>query len=178
MSVAVQERNGIAVYTKGAFDVVVEKCSYYLKNGEIVSLTPTVKKELFELNDTLASQALRVIAFAFKTAPQFSEKNAERDMVFAGICGMIDPPRKEAAIAVAKCRRAGIKPVMITGDHKLTAQAIAKELKIYTDGDRVITGNELDKMTDTQLENAVKDTSVFAPAYAKDPHGNPYPSTS
>ena len=162
MSVAVQEKNAVSVYTKGAFDVVIEKCGFYLKNGEILKLTPTVKKELFELNDSLASQALRVIAFAFKATPQFSEKTAESDMVFAGICGMIDPPRKEAATAVAKCRRAGIKPVMITGDHKLTAQAIAKELKIYTDGDRVITGNELDRMSDTELEDAVAETSVFA----------------
>ena len=162
MSVAVRDRGNICVYTKGAFDVVVDKCTSYLKNGEIVPLSPTVKKELFELNDTLASQALRVIAFAFRTTPQFSEQTAETDMVFAGMCGMIDPPRKEAAAAVSKCRRAGIKPVMITGDHKLTAQAIAKELRIYTDGDRIITGKELDKMSDSQLENAVLDTSVFA----------------
>ena len=162
MSVVVRDKGSICVYTKGAFDVVVDKCTSYLKNGEILPLTPAVKKELIELNDTLASQALRVIAFAFRTTPQFSEQTAETDMVFAGMCGMIDPPRKEAAAAVSKCRRAGIKPVMITGDHKLTAQAIAKELKIYTNGDRVITGRELDKMSDSQLENAVLDTSVFA----------------
>lgn len=162
MSVAVNDRGGVCVYTKGAFDVVVEKCSHYLKNGEIVALTPKVRKELFELNDALASEALRVIAFAFRSTPQFSEKTAETDMVFAGICGMIDPPRKEATTAVSKCRRAGIKPVMITGDHKLTALAIARELKIYTEGDRVITGKELDRMSDAQLENAVADVSVFA----------------
>ena len=162
MSVAVREKNGLCVYTKGAFDIVVEKCTHYLRNGEAVALTPTVKKELFNLNDALASEALRVIAFAYKPVPQFSEKTAETDMVFAGMCGMIDPPRKEAAAAVAKCRRAGIKPVMITGDHKLTAQAIAKELKIYNEGDRVITGKELDKMSDSQLESVLMDTSVFA----------------
>lgn len=162
MSVAVNDRGGVCVYTKGAFDVVVEKCSHYLKNGEIVALTPKVRKELFELNDALASEALRVIAFAFRSTPQFSEKTAETDMVFAGMCGMIDPPRKEATTAVSKCRRAGIKPVMITGDHKLTALAIARELKIYTEGDRVITGKELDRMSDAQLENAVADVSVFA----------------
>lgn len=162
MSVAVAEKNGICVYTKGAFDVIAEKCTHYLSNGEVVMLSPKVKRELFDLNDALASEALRVIAFAYKPVAQFSEKTAETDMVFAGMCGMIDPPRKEATTAVAKCRRAGIKPVMITGDHKLTAQAIAKELKIYNDGDRVITGKELDKMSDTQLENVVMDTSVFA----------------
>ena len=162
MSVAVRDGGNICVYTKGAFDVVVDKCTSYLKNGEIVPMTPTVKKELFELNDNLASQALRVIAFAFRTTPQFSEQTAETDMIFAGMCGMIDPPRKEAAAAVSKCRRAGIKPVMITGDHKLTAQAIARELKIFKDGDRVITGKELDKMSDAHLESAVLDTSVFA----------------
>ena len=162
MSVAVNDRGGVCVYTKGAFDVVVEKCSHYLKNGEIVALTPKVRKELFELNDALASEALRVIAFAFRSTPQFSEKTAETDMVFAGMCGMIDPPRKEATTAVSKCRRAGIKPVMITGDHKLTALAIARELKIYTEGDKVITGKELDRMSDAQLENAVADVSVFA----------------
>ena len=162
MSVAVNDRGGVCVYTKGAFDVVVEKCSHYLKNGEIVALTPKVRKELFELNDALASEALRVIAFVFRSTPQFSEKTAETDMVFAGMCGMIDPPRKEATTAVSKCRRAGIKPVMITGDHKLTALAIARELKIYTEGDRVITGKELDRMSDAQLENAVADVSVFA----------------
>ncbi len=162
MSVAVKEQSGLCIYTKGAFDVIVEKCTHYQRNGEMVPLTPGVKKELFDLNDSLASEALRVIAFSYKNTDEFSEKTAENAMVFAGMCGMIDPPRKEAYSAVAKCRRAGIKPVMITGDHKLTAQAIAKELKIYVDGDRVLTGKELDNMTDSQLETAVAETSVFA----------------
>lgn len=168
MSVAVREHDGMYIYTKGAFDVIVEHCTHYRENGSVYPLTPAKKQRFKEENDRLASQAMRVIGFAYRPIAQFSEEIAETSLILVGLCGMIDPPRKEAFSAVAKCRRAGIRPVMITGDHKLTAKAIAEQLRIYHDGDRILTGSELERLTDEQLDQVIDDTSVFARVSPKD----------
>ena len=108
---------------------------------------------------------MRVLGFAMRTLtelPTDDDENVEIDMTFVGVTGMIDPPRKEVADSVRTCRQAGIRTIMITGDHKVTALAIAKELDIYREGNTVISGEELDTMTDDELDDAVKTTTVFA----------------
>ena len=113
----------------------------------------------------MSERALRVLGFAMKTLPVLpvdDEENVEFQLTFVGVAGMIDPPRKEVTESVRTCRQAGIRTMMITGDHKTTALAIAKELEIYQKGDMVISGEELDRMTDEELDEAVQGTSVFA----------------
>ena len=113
----------------------------------------------------MSESALRVLGFAMRSLaalPVEDDENVELGLTFIGVAGMIDPPRREVAEAVRTCRRAGIRTVMITGDHKITALAIAKELEIYQDGDTVISGDELDGMRDNELDKAVKSITVFA----------------
>ncbi len=142
------------VIVKGAFDVMAEKCV----SGDIEN----AKKE----TEQMSSEALRVLAVAYKeidTVPENpSPDDLESGLTFMGLVGMIDPPREEAAEAVKLCRRAGIKPVMITGDHVVTATAIAKSLGIFIDGDSAVTGTELDAMTDEELDERVENISVYA----------------
>ncbi len=142
------------VIVKGAFDVMASRCIA----GEI----ETARK----ITDEMSADALRVLAVAYKeidTVPQNpTSDELENGLTFMGLVGMIDPPRPEAKDAVAVCRKAGIKPVMITGDHVVTASAIAKELGILGDGDKAITGAELDAMSDEELDLCVKDISVYA----------------
>lgn len=160
MSVIVENRNGRReVLTKGAPDVILELCEYYIDETGVKKLTSQVKKRFLEKNDVMAKRALRVMGFAYK------EKNSAPDesgLIFVGLAGMIDPPRKEAYQAVATCRKARIKTVMITGDHKYTACAIAKDLKIMYDGDMVLTGQEIDAMSDAEFDAVVEKVSVFA----------------
>ncbi len=142
------------VIVKGAFDVI-----------EQISIKGNLEKAR-EFNDSMSSQALRIIAVAYKEIDVIPDNptpdNIENNLTFLGLVGMIDPPRPEAAEAVKLCRTAGIKPVMITGDHVITAKAIAQDLGIYVDGDMSITGAELDRMTDTQLDNNIEKISVYA----------------
>ena len=142
------------VIVKGAFDVMASKCI----SGDIERARAMTEK--------MSSDALRVLAVAYKFIDEVPEtpttEELECDLTFMGLVGMIDPPRPEAKAAVAVCRRAGIKPVMITGDHVVTASAIARELGILIDGDRAITGAELDAMNDTELDAAVESISVYA----------------
>ena len=158
MSVATRD----FVYTKGAFDVILDKCSYILNGQTAEKLTFEKRRELIEKASELAQNAMRVLAFSYKNITSFNPKTAEEDMTFVGMTAIIDPPRKEAYKAVSKCRRAGIKPVMITGDYKDTAQAIARDLKIYKNGDKVLSGSELDTLSDTQLDLMIDKISVFA----------------
>lgn len=152
------------IFTKGAPDVIVKKCSkIYTKSG-IISLTNKMKAQILRTNDIMASEALRILGVAFKKleGSGSSDHSMESDLVFVGLQGMIDPPRQEVLAAVRKCKMAGIRPVMITGDHKMTACAIAKELEIYTDEDEVLTGNDLEQMSETALLDEVDNVSVFA----------------
>ena len=142
------------VIVKGAFDVLATRCI----SGDI--------QKAKELTEKMSADALRVLAVAYKEIDKIPEtptsENLENDLIFMGLVGMIDPPRPEAKAAVETCLKAGIKPIMITGDHIVTASAIAKELGILKDGDRAITGSELDKMTDSELDEAVGSISVYA----------------
>jgi len=156
--------NKFVVYTKGGVDELLEKCSKYQINGEIKENIEEPKKDIDEANNKLAEKALRVLAMAYKELdhmPKEGEK-IENNLIYVGMVGMIDPPREEAKLAVEKCKTAGIKTVMITGDHKTTAVAIAKELGILEEGQEAITGAELSKMTDEELARRVENIRVYA----------------
>jgi P-type Ca2+ transporter type 2C len=144
------------LYTKGAPDIVLKICTRILKNGKITALTSAEKKKILDANEDFAQNALRVLGFAFKQLSQ-KEKPSEDGLVFVGLQAMIDPPREEAKAAVKACKDAGIRVVMITGDHKLTALAIAKELGIEG---KAITGEELDSLE--SLEALVEDIAIYA----------------
>ena len=151
------------VITKGAPDVLLNNCAYYLKNGIPEILTASKKSEIISANENMAENALRVIAVAYKDINMnVDTKNFETNLVFCGLIGMIDPPRPEVFKAIQTCRTAGIKPVMITGDHKITAMAIAEKIGIYNKGDKVATGLELDEMSDEYLLENIYFYSVFA----------------
>ena len=152
-------------YTKGAVDEMLPLCTYILTSEGVRSITEADKENITKLCLSMSEDALRVLGFATRTLtelPTDDDENVEFDMTFVGVTGMIDPPRKEVADSVRTCRQAGIRTIMITGDHKVTALAIAKELDIYREGNTVISGEELDTMTDDELDAAVKTTTVFA----------------
>lgn len=152
------------IFTKGAPDIILKKCSKVYTSRGVVDASPAVKAGITRVNDTLAGEALRVLGVAYKKldARSYDNKNVEKDLVFVGMIGMIDPPRREVIEAVRKCRLAGIKPVMITGDHKVTATAIARELNIFEEGDRVLTGAELEEMDESKLVRVADNVSVYA----------------
>lgn len=153
-------------YTKGAPDELLSRCSRLQTESGSVELTDELRKKILGVNGEMADRALRVLGAAFKTydsVPEFdSPSQIECDMTFIGLCGMIDPIRPEVKAAVADCRSAGIRPVMITGDHAATAAAIGIELGIITDRSQAITGAELDKMSDEYLDEHIGDYSVYA----------------
>ena len=152
--------------TKGAPDVLLEKCNRCLEGAGQTFFDGRRKSEIRLKNGEMAANALRVVAVAFReweSEPLFFTAEAlEHDLTFAGMAGMIEPPRPEAKEAVETCKKAGIRPVMITGDHALTAQAIAAELGIYKTGDRIITGQELEQMEEGELAKAAESCTVFA----------------
>ena len=154
------------VYTKGGVDELLAKCTKYIINGEIKEDLEVFKEEIKKVNDKMASSALRVLAMAYKELnhePTNEEmKNMEKELIYVGMVGMIDPPRLEVKDAVQKCKKAGIKTVMITGDHKATAIAIAKTLGILKKEDEAITGSELEAMSQEELEKNVRKYSVYA----------------
>ena len=149
---------------KGAPDVLLARCTSVEQNGEVLPLTDEIRSAIVDQNRDFSSQGLRVLAFAKKVLSENRPLTLEdeNDLIFTGLIAMMDPPRVESAPAVADCRRAGIRPVMITGDHKITASAIAREIGILQDGDRAVEGSELEKMTDEELRNEVEHISVYA----------------
>ena len=166
MSVVVENGGHIVQFTKGAPDEVLKHCTHYLENGEELPMTEKVREKILAENKRMADKALRVLCAAKK---EHKEKPAntepaelENDLCYIGLSGMIDPIRPEVKAAIAECREAGIRPVMITGDHKDTAVAIAKELGIITDASQAITGAELDDISDEDFAERVKDYSVYA----------------
>lgn len=162
MSLGVRREDGQAfLFCKGAPDLLLERCTHYLSSNGSRPLSPSIRKRILQWNDQMASQALRVLGFAFRKAGSESDV-VEQNLVFVGLAGMIDPPRPEALEAVHKCRQAGIRPIMITGDHAITARAIACDLGICPVDGRVVTGKELDTMSDDQLARQIPDISVFA----------------
>ena len=154
------------VYTKGGVDELLKRCTLYISNGEIKNNLEEYKKEIAIKNEEMAKEALRVLAMAYKELDHMPTKdemkNIENDLIYVGMVGMIDPPREEAKHAVDKCKSAGIKTVMITGDHKITATAIAKKLGILENEDEAITGSDLEKMSQEDLENNIRNYSVYA----------------
>ena len=152
-------------FMKGAPEVVLGRCNHILVDSGPKELGQKEKAENLKANEEMAQGALRVLGFAYRDCPdgmEWTEEYIEQDMVFLGIAGMIDPPREEAIEAIKVCKQVGIKPIMITGDHKLTAVAIAKEMDIYKEGDRVLTGDELERMTEKDLEEIVNQVTVYA----------------
>ena len=163
------EREGSAskliAYTKGAVDEMLPLCTKFQTADGVRDMTDADREKILALCNKMSSDALRVLGFAKKewdAVPDEEGADIEYDMTFIGVTGMIDPPRKEVIKAVETCHEAGIRVIMITGDHKVTAMAIAKQLHIFREGNTVISGSELDDMTDEQLDEAVKNCVVFA----------------
>lgn len=152
-------------YTKGAVDEMLPLCTHILTAKGVRPITKDDKTHITDLCLTMSRNALRVLGFAQRTLPELpeeDEENVEFDLTFIGVVGMIDPPRKEVAESVHTCHEAGIRTVMITGDHKITALSIAQELGIYQEGNIVLSGEELDHMTDEELDRVVQTATVFA----------------
>lgn len=167
MSVVVKDVDGdYEQFTKGAPDVVIGLCTHVYDNGQVVELTDERREQILAANKAMADQALRVLALANRTyaeAPtDFSPEALEHDLVFCGLSGMIDPVRPEVTAAIVEAKEAGIRPVMITGDHIDTAVAIAKDLGIVEDASQAITGAELDKISDEDFKTRVTEISVYA----------------
>ncbi|TXT22120.1 MAG: cation transport ATPase [Planctomycetota bacterium] len=164
MSVVVRGPDGSSVmHTKGAPEVILAKCVAERRGGHAEPLTAERRQQIMQSNSEMASRALRVLALAYRDHSESSgPEYDEADLVFAGLVGMIDPPREEAKDAVKRCRAAGISPVMITGDHPETALAIARELQIAGNEDRVVTGQELDAIPDDRLKAQVDQIAVYA----------------
>ena len=159
--------SGCIQYTKGAPDVLIGKCAYYIdSDGRRVPMTDEYRAEILRANKAMADRALRVLACAERVwdakPVNFEPETLEQELCFMGLCGMIDPVRPEVMDAIAECREAGIRPIMITGDHIDTAVAIAKELGILTDGSEAITGAQLNEMSDEEFEQKFKNISVYA----------------
>ena len=158
--------NSFIQYTKGAPDIVIDRCTTYLKDGKIYPLDETYRKEIKAKNKEMADKALRVLALGqkqYSEAPiDYTSETAENDLCFVGLGGMIDPIRPEVKDAILKCKEAGITPIMITGDHIDTAVAIAKELTILDDHAKAITGMQLNRMSDEEFEQCFKDIHVYA----------------
>ena len=159
--------SGCIQYTKGAPDVLIGKCAYYIdSDGRRVPMTDEYRAEILRANKAMADRALRVLACAERVwdakPVNFEPETLEQELCFMGLCGMIDPVRPEVVDAIAECREAGIRPIMITGDHIDTAVAIAKELGILTDGSEAITGAHLNEMSDEEFEQKFKNISVYA----------------
>ena len=165
MSVLNQTEGGYTVYTKGAVDEMLPLCTQYRTGSGVRAMTDADREQILKVCNKMSAEALRVLGFAVRTVPAVPEEEGadlESDLTFVGVVGMIDPPRKEVIQAVETCHTAGIRVVMITGDHKVTAMAIAKQLHIFREGNIVISGPELDAMTDEELDKAVEKCVVFA----------------
>ena len=165
MSVIVKMHGKTRLFVKGAPDIILTKCVRANTQSGDKPLSNVLKGKISQAGDQMAEDALRVLAMAWRDLPDGTNTvsaSLEKELTFVGLAGMIDPPRKEAFAAVRKCIRAGIRPVMITGDHKKTAAAIARELGILHGKDGVLTGEELDRMSDKELEKEIGHTAVFA----------------
>ena len=161
------EKNKKTAYIKGAPEELIKKCNYALINGKKQKLTEEDKKAITDKCDYLADHALRSLGFAYKTT-KLTEKEVENDLIFLGITGMIDPPRKEVMASIKSCHEAGVRVIMITGDHKKTAVAIAKQLGIYSDSDLAVNVEEFHEMTREELLKKLPKISVFSRVSPKD----------
>lgn len=162
MSVLIKEDGKIYSFIKGAPEKLIRKCNFINMNGNVIPIQENRKEAIYRVVENMSSRALRCIGGAYKIMSQDSKASSEDNLIFIGIAAMVDPPRKEAKDAVLKCRMANIKTVMITGDHKNTALAIGKQLEICKSEDEIITGEELDKLSDSELVKRVMKYSIFA----------------
>lgn len=154
-------------YVKGAPDLLLKVCSKTIKNGKVVTLSKEDKQKIIKMNDSLAEKALRVLALAYKDVSdlkKYTLNSVENDLVFVGLVGMIDPPRDEVKQAIEDCQKAGIKVMIITGDHTLTTQAVAKKIGLFKKGDLVLTGEDVEKMSDKELEEKIEKVRIIARA--------------
>lgn len=164
MSTKYSLRGTHTILTKGALDVMIDRTSSIRTESGIRPITEEDKHEILRVNQQFSENGLRVLAFGYKEVPEDDDLTLddENNFIFLGLISMIDPPREESVAAVADAKRAGIRPVMITGDHKVTATAIAKQIGIYTDGDIAVTGQELDAMSEEELSAKIDHISVYA----------------
>lgn len=166
MSVLLEHQGGRLIFAKGAPDVLLEQCSYILWEDKVIPFTGTLRQKVMAANEGMAKSALRVLGFAYREVKPSerceSSKQAESHLVFVGLTGMIDPPRKEVRDAIVKCKKAGIKTVMITGDHQTTAEAIARQLGMLPPNGLVLNGAQLTAMSDDQLDAKAEDIYVYA----------------
>ena len=162
MSVKCKLHDKETVLTKGALDVLLNRCIKIRKNNQVREISQSDIEEILKVNEKFSNQGLRVLSFAYKEADEDLTIENEKDFIFLGLIAMIDPPREESVEAVQKAKEAGIKTVMITGDHKTTAIAIAKKIGIFNDGDLAVTGLELDEMSNEELYEKINRISVYA----------------
>lgn len=164
MSTIHKDNENYKIITKGALDVLLDKCKFYYQNDKILTLTQDKKNDILNKNTEMTKDALRVLAVAFKNEAKkpLNDEKIEQDLIFLGIVGMIDPPKKEVFQAVKDCKMAGIKPVMITGDHIETAKAIGKKIGILSENGLAITGAELDLISQEDLKNNIYKYDIFA----------------
>ena len=166
MTMVRRHKNELFAFVKGAPDVLLNNCGFVQDNGAPRALTAEDTKHILEANDSLADQAMRVLGIAYRAldnaAEKFEAESVEKDLIFAGLVAMIDPPRPEAKLAIQECKSAGIRTVMITGDHKNTAVAIARDLGFFRDDSMALTGEELDKLSDDEFYGLVESIPVYA----------------
>ena len=166
-----QNKNKEIAFVKGGPKQVIDNCSFYYENGKIIKLTKRKKDEFLEKNREMASKALRVLAMAFRELPEkvkYSSETLEKNLVFVGLTGMIDPPRAEIKDAIKLCRKAGIRVIMLTGDQRTTAKAIGIQIGLINKDEKIITGMDITEFSDTEFDNIVKDVNIFARISPKD----------
>ena len=154
-------------YVKGAPDFLLKVCNRTIKNGKIIKLTQEEKQKIIQMNDSFAEQSLRVLALAYKEMPQSKEyniSNVEKDLIFTGLVGMIDPPRDGIRKAIQECKEAGIKVMIITGDHAITTRAVAEQIGLFKKGDIILTGSQIEQMSDAELKNKIENIKIIARA--------------
>ncbi|WP_047153184.1 cation-translocating P-type ATPase [Aneurinibacillus tyrosinisolvens] len=159
-----EDHESCFIMSKGSVETIVHRCASYEQNGRVYPLTEEIRTAILKQNDVFASQALRVLGFAYRPIQQDEahEEAKEEQLIYIGMVGMIDPPKAEVAQAIEETFHLGVKPVMITGDHPVTAISIGRQLGIYREGDRVITGKELNEMSEEQLAAMIAHVSIFA----------------
>jgi P-type Ca2+ transporter type 2C len=152
------------LFSKGSVESIIRRCEMYQENGQMLPLTDDVRSQILEQNAKLAGAALRVLGFAYRPLDSSKARGPNEDdrMIYVGMTGMIDPPKPGVAESIREARDIGVIPVMITGDHPITAIAIAKQIGIYSDGSRVVSGHELERLTDEELDRIVEEVSIFA----------------
>ncbi len=165
-SITIDKQKQLTAFSKGAPEVLLPLCTRIYENGQVVPLTDEMRESIVQINAGLAENALRVLSFAYRhldeEIPDWEPEKTERDLVFVGLIGMIDPPREEVAGAITLCKAAGIRPIMITGDHKLTARAVAVDVGLIERDGIVTTGADIDKMSETEFAEIVQICNVFA----------------